>query len=109
VPIEFPPLDGTLPLPALRAIDALQARDADTALAVLEEARPYELAVPAIAFVNYIGSLYPPFLRGEAYLALDRKEEAAVEFRKILAHRGLLLADPIGTIVERQLASLGKK
>jgi eukaryotic-like serine/threonine-protein kinase len=96
-------------LPALRALDALQSRDPNKALAVLEEARPYELAVPSLAFLHFIGALYPPFLRGEAYLALNRNDEAAVEFRKILAHRGLLLADPIGPITERKLAELGKK
>ena len=96
-------------LPALRALDALHSRDPEKALAVLEEARPYELAVPGLAFINYIGALYPPFLRGESYLALGRNEEAGVEFRKILAHRGLLLADPVGSVIERRLAALGRK
>jgi serine/threonine protein kinase/tetratricopeptide (TPR) repeat protein len=93
-------------LPTLRAMDALQARDPKLAITILEEARTYELAVPALAFIDFIGAFYPPFIRGEAYLMLGRKDDAAGEFRRILEHRGLLLADPVGAVAERELAKL---
>ncbi|HEX8031099.1 MAG TPA: hypothetical protein VF491_21675 [Vicinamibacterales bacterium] len=94
-------------LPTLHAMAALHANDPAKALAILEEARPYELAVPALAFLHIAGTFYPVFVRGEAYLALGRKADAAAEFRRILSHRGLLLADPIGPMAERALATLG--
>jgi eukaryotic-like serine/threonine-protein kinase len=85
---------------------ALHSNDPARAIAILEAARPYELAVNALAFLNDISALYPPFLRGEAYLAQGKKTEAAAEFRRILSHRGLLQPDPIGLIIERELATL---
>jgi hypothetical protein len=53
-----------------------------------------------------MGVFYPPFIRGEAYRMLGRKADAAAEFRRILEHRGLLLADPVGAVIERELAKL---
>ena len=94
-------------LPTLRALDALHSRDPQKALTILEEARTYELAVSAVAFNYLFGSLYPPFVRAEAYLALGRKAEAQSEFERILQHRGLLLADPVGAVIERELKALG--
>jgi hypothetical protein len=43
------------------------------------------------------------YVRGEAYLAAHRPADAAVEFQKILNHRGLLLADPMGARARLQL------
>ena len=42
--------------------------------------------------------MFPIFVRGEAYLAARRGSEAAVEFQKILDHRGLVLNQPIGAL-----------
>jgi len=93
-------------LPTLRAIEALQSRDPERAIAILEDARTYELAVPALAFIDFLGAFYPPFIRGEAYLMMGKRDDAAGEFRRILEHRGLLLADPVGAVIERELAKL---
>jgi len=41
--------------------------------------------------------------RGKAFLAAHRGSEAAVEFQKILDHRGLLFNEPIGALVHLQL------
>ena len=43
------------------------------------------------------------YVRGEAYLAAHNGAEAAAEFRKILAHRGLVLNEPIGALAHLQL------
>lgn len=43
------------------------------------------------------------YIRGKAYLAAGRGREAAAEFQKILNHRGIVLADPIGALAYLQL------
>ena len=42
-------------------------------------------------------------MRGEALLAAHQPAEAAAEFQKILAHRGIVGADPIGALSHLQL------
>jgi len=67
----------------------------------------YELAGTGISFVGaggFFGSLYPVYVRGAAYLALRQGAEAAAEFQKMLAHRGLVLVDPVGAVARVQLA-----
>ena len=91
-------------LPALRAQLALNAGSPDPAIGLLAVG-PYELAVPSVSFFGFFGSLYHIYVRGEAFLAAHRPADAAVEFQKILNHRGLLLADPMGA---RALLQLGR-
>jgi len=90
-------------LPTLRALVSLQGGQPSRAIEQLQAARPYEFADPAINFIAFFGSFYPVYVRGEAYLAAHRATEAAAEFRKILEHRGLLLADPLGARVRLEL------
>jgi hypothetical protein len=61
--------------------------------------RPPAPSAPTAKF----GGLYPAYVRGEAYLAARRGQEAAVEFQKVLNHRGIVLADPIGALAHLQL------
>ena len=56
---------------------------------------PYELGI--------MDTLYPAYVRGEAYLAARQGREAAIEFQKILDHRGIVLIDPIGALAHLQL------
>ena len=42
-------------------------------------------------------------MRGQAYLEAGRGREAAAEFQKVLDHRGIVLADPIGAVAHLQL------
>jgi tetratricopeptide (TPR) repeat protein len=42
-------------------------------------------------------------VRGEALLAARHGTEAAAQFQKILDHRGLVSADPIGALAHLQL------
>jgi hypothetical protein len=46
----------------------------------------------------YLGGLHSAYVRGEAFLAEHRYAEAAAEFQKILDHRGIVGADPIGAL-----------
>lgn len=59
--------------------------------------------MPGTAFFAKFGGLYPAYVRGQAYLAAGRGGEAAVEFQKVLNHRGIVLADPIGALAHLQL------
>src|SRR5208337_4149625 len=62
-----------------------------------EPVTPYELELPTLYWVLNV-TLCPVDARGEAYLALGRGAEAAVEFQKILDHPGLVGNFPIGAL-----------
>jgi len=69
----------------------------------LEQARPYDLALPGTAFFAKFGGLYPVYVRGVSYLAAGSGQEAAVEFQKVFDHHGIVLGDPIGSLARLQL------
>ena len=91
-------------LPTVRASIALQRNDPGKAIAELQIARPYDLAMPGTDFFGFYGGLYPVYVRGQAYLAAHQGAEAAAEFQKILDNRGIAFADPIGALAHLQLA-----
>jgi tetratricopeptide (TPR) repeat protein len=64
-------------LPAIRAAAALRREQPAEAIELLAAATPYERGFPAAVY-----------LRGLGYLRLRKGPEAAVEFRKILEHKG---------------------
>jgi len=90
-------------LPVLRALFALGDESPSDAIERLQTALPYDLAMPGTAFFAKFGGLYPAYVRGQAYLKAGRGPEAAVEFQKVLDHRGMVLADPIGALAHLQL------
>jgi eukaryotic-like serine/threonine-protein kinase len=90
-------------LPTLRALYALYDKAPLDAIERLQTALPYDLAMPGTAFFAKFGGLYPAYVRGEAYLQAGRGREAAAEFQKVLDHRGIVLADPIGALAHLQL------
>jgi len=68
---------------------------------------PYEPAVTGLNFNHfYLGGLHSAYVRGEALLAAQRYAEAAAEFQKILDHRGIVGADPIGALAHLQLGRI---
>jgi tetratricopeptide (TPR) repeat protein len=89
-------------LPTLRAKLAVNQGHATEAVESLRTAAPYELGISTGTYV-WTG-LYPVFVRGEAYLAAHQGSEAAVEFQKILDHRGIVLNSPIGALAHLQIA-----
>ena len=91
-------------LPALRGLIALQQGTLVEALQKLEPALSSEFALPGTAFFASFGSLYPAYVRGQTYLAAKRPADAAVEFQKIISHRGLVMEDPIDAVARLQLA-----
>lgn len=89
-------------LPVIRAGLLLQ-KSPQRAIEALQTAAPYELGEPRSTFYGYFGALYPVYLRGVAYLAAHQGPAAAVEFQKILDHRGIVLDDFIGALAHLQL------
>jgi eukaryotic-like serine/threonine-protein kinase len=91
-------------LPTLRALFALDARDAPAAIQSLQTASRFDLATGGIGFNAYFGKLYPIYVRGLAYVAAQQPVEAAAEFQRIVDHRSIVLVDPIDALARLQLA-----
>ncbi len=91
-------------LPVIRAALAIRRNEPLKAIELLNSSTPYELGVPRSAITWYFGAMYPIFIRGDAYLAERRGSEAVREFQKMLAHPGLILADPLLVLAHLRLA-----
>ena len=91
-------------VPVLRALSALERGKPTDSVELLQIALRYELAVNGLNFNHfYLGGLHSAYVRGEALLPRTGMPEAAAEFQKILDHRGLVGADPIGALAHWQL------
>jgi serine/threonine protein kinase/tetratricopeptide (TPR) repeat protein len=90
-------------LPELRALAALSRGDAGGAKDFLDKSRDYDYAGPGSWF-GYFGDLYSVYVRGKAYMAAGKSNEAAGEFQKILDHPGIVFADPVGIAARLELA-----
>jgi len=82
-------------LPAIRAAVALQRKDPDRAVELLQVTSPIELGDDF--------DLLPVYLRGEAYLMLGDGDAAAAEFQKFVDHRGVVGNLPCGALAHLQL------
>jgi serine/threonine protein kinase/tetratricopeptide (TPR) repeat protein len=91
-------------VPELRALLALNRSDPAKAIELLQAAAPYELGIPRSTFHAYFGTLYPIYVRGQAYLALHQGVQAAQEFQKILDRPFIVASDPVGALARLQLA-----
>ena len=91
-------------VPVLRALAALERGKPADSVERLQIALRYELAANGLNFNHfYLGGLHSAYVRGEALIAAHRYAEAAAEFQKILDHRGIVGADPIGALAHLQL------
>ncbi|MEP7272903.1 MAG: protein kinase [Acidobacteriota bacterium] len=91
-------------IPVLRALAALERGKPTDSVERLQIAIPYELAVNGLNFSHfYLGGLHSAYVRGQALIAAHRYPEAVVEFQKLLDHRGIVGADPIGALAHLQL------
>jgi len=86
-------------VPTLRALVALRNGNPQKAM---ELPQTYDLVVTGTWF-GFFGFIYPAYVRGEGYLAAHKGFEAAVEFRKIIDHRGLVFVDPVGPVARARL------
>ena len=89
-------------LPAITAQLALTGHDPSKAIEALKIAAPFELGQPGDSSIT--PSLYPVYVRGEAYLAARQGSDAAAEFPKILDHPGVVVNEPIGALAHLGLA-----
>jgi serine/threonine protein kinase/tetratricopeptide (TPR) repeat protein len=88
-------------LPTIHAAMAVTANHIDEALDHLRIAARYELGSPP-PFQG--GTLYPAYLRGLVYLKKGDGNSAAVEFQKLIDHRGVLSNNPLSALAHLQLA-----
>jgi DNA-binding winged helix-turn-helix (wHTH) protein/tetratricopeptide (TPR) repeat protein len=84
-------------LPTIRAQLALNRKSALEAIETLRTAEAYDFGSVGI------GTFYPVYVRGLAYLAAHKGTEAAAEFQKVLDHRGIVMTSPIGALVRLQM------
>jgi eukaryotic-like serine/threonine-protein kinase len=81
-------------LPVIRGQIALEKHDAPKALALLQPDLTYDLGQVGSGTIS--PALYPPYVRGMAYLQAGRGKEAAAEFQKIMDNRGAVVNGPNG-------------
>ncbi len=86
-------------LPTIRASIELVRKNPSGAITALQDVS-YELGTT----VGFWAPLYPVYVRGQAYLAMNRGSEAAAEFQKILDHRSLVWNFPLGALAHLGLA-----
>lgn len=89
--------------PTIRAKLAIRRGNVSDAIESLKAAEPYELGQTSYSSYSW-NSLYPAYVRGEAYLATHQGSKAAAEFQKILDHRGIVVNEPIGALAHLGLA-----
>ena len=90
-------------LPAIRSTLALQKNDTALALGFLEGTLLYDLGGGIPPF-SLGATMYPAYLRGQAYLAQHEWRKAATEFERIRDYRGLVWNFPTGALADLQLA-----
>ena len=79
-------------IPFASAAIAINDRNPDAAIKLLQSAAPYENRFPGVSYV-----------RGLAYLQTHKPAEATREFQKIL-DRGVVFSEPIGALAHLGLA-----
>ena len=90
-------------VPIIRAAVVLQKdSDPNTAVELLKETSDYEWGGLGL------GSLYPIYVRGLAYLKLQQAQKAAAEFQKVIDHPGIVAERchwGLGVLAARPVAS----
>ncbi len=86
-------------LPTIRAKVEISRGNPAEAIKLLQTALPYDLGQnPPLP------SLYPAYLRGQAYLRAQQANPAAAEFQKILDHKSIVGNTPVMTLAHLGLA-----
>ena len=89
-------------LPAIQAQLALNRKDPEGAVQLLQSSLSYERGIAGTS--SFAANLFPVYVRGQAYLAAGQGAQAAVEFQKILESRGIVLNEPTGALAYVGLA-----
>jgi eukaryotic-like serine/threonine-protein kinase len=90
-------------LPTIYASIENQRNNPTRAVELLQSAMPYELGSPLPQF-EVGGTLYPVYVRGQAYLLLHQGTAAVGEFQKFLDQRGVAVNCPLAALARLQLA-----
>jgi tetratricopeptide (TPR) repeat protein len=88
-------------LPTVKAAIELSKGDPAQVFRILEAAAPYELGSPPPL---QVGTLYPAYLRGQAYLLVHNGNAAAAEFQNLLDHRGIVVNFVTASVAHLQIA-----
>jgi eukaryotic-like serine/threonine-protein kinase len=86
-------------LSTINAAIEISKSNSSQAIVDLEPAAPYELGEAVMG----INSLYPAYVRGQAYLLAHNGTAAAAEFQKLLDHRGIVANFVTGALVHLQI------
>jgi tetratricopeptide (TPR) repeat protein len=86
-------------LSTIRAAIELNRQQADKAVDLLQSASLYEEGSPP----PLSATLYPVYVRGQAYLAAHQGKQAATEFQKIIDHRAMVQNFYLGALAHLQL------
>jgi DNA-binding winged helix-turn-helix (wHTH) protein/tetratricopeptide (TPR) repeat protein len=84
-------------IPVIRAYVDLRSGHPTATVKFLQEVGSYDLAYPLPQFTEG-GTLYPAYVRGQAYLALHEGKEAAAEFQKFTDHRSVVVNFPLASL-----------
>lgn len=87
-------------LPIIRAAAELDLNHPAQAIEILQDTGAYELGQPPPVGPS---TLYPVYVRGQAYLQLNQASNAAGEFQKVLDHPGCVLNFPLGALARLEL------
>jgi hypothetical protein len=88
-------------LPTVKAAIELSKGDSAQVFRILEAAAPYELGSPPPL---QVGTLYPAYLRGQAYLLAHNGNAAAAEFQKLRDHGGIVVNFVTASVAHLQIA-----
>ncbi len=87
-------------LPTIRAATELDLNHPAQAIEILSVAAPYELGAP---LPMGPATLYPVYVRAQAYMRLNQASTAAGEFQKLLDHPGCVMNFLFGALVHLEL------
>jgi serine/threonine protein kinase len=90
-------------LPTIQGYIELRSGHPAQTIRLLEGSTPYDLALPLPQY-SAGGTLYPIYVRGQAYLALHQGKEAAAEFQKFIDHRTIVANYPLASLARLGLA-----
>jgi tetratricopeptide (TPR) repeat protein len=99
------PLDAVVSdywVPTVRASIAINRREPSKAIEFLKTSAPYELGL--VSNIEFGALLYPPYVRGQAYLLLHQGSAAAAEFQKFVDRRSLVANNPLFALAHVGLA-----
>lgn len=90
-------------LPSIEAAIFLKRNQPQRAIDALQKAAPYELGGGRPPFF-FLATMYPSYLRGEAFAQIHKWNQASAEFSNILSRPGLAGNFPLAALAHLQLA-----